>query len=111
LVVATDNGLVSSERMDVATRILNGAHDGEPGVDQTRNETQNTYQEKVNNQQLLLLRVKGYWRTVSIQLSALYNLNSLLSLCIAAALLDAYLILPCMQYLRRQHVTDGRTLR
>ena len=112
LVVATDNGLVSSERMDVATRILNGAHDGEPGVDQTRNETQNTYQEKVNNQQLLLLRVKGYWRTVSIQLSALYNLNSLLSLCIAAALLDAYLILPCMQYLRRHQETFlGTTIR
>jgi hypothetical protein len=98
LAVATDNGLVSSERMDVALRIMNGEHDN-IGVGSTRNETHSTYQEQVNNQQLLLLRVKGYWRTVAIQLSALYHLNTLLKLCISAALLDAYLI-PYLHYLR-----------
>ena len=106
LVVATDNGLVSIERMDVAMRIMNGEHDS-LGVGSTRNETQSTYQEQVNNQQLLLFRVKGYWRTVAIQLSALYHLNTLLKLCITAALLDAYLILPYLHYLRGDQTTTS----
>jgi hypothetical protein len=104
LVVATDNGLVSSERMDVAVRMMYGVGDG-VGIDPQRNQSDTTvYQEQVNEQHVHLLLRKGYLRTVSIQLSAPYYLNSLLKLCIAAALLDTFAIFPSLQYARH-----GRT--
>jgi hypothetical protein len=90
LVVATDNGLVSSERTNVAVGVIYGARDG-LGYDPRWNESDaKVYQEQVNEQHLRLLLEKGYWTTVSIQLSAPYYLNSLLKLCIAAALLDTF---------------------
>jgi hypothetical protein len=99
LVVASDKGLTSSKRMDIAMRIMNEEQDG-VGVGRTCVEEHCTfYQEKVKNQRLRLLLLKGYWKTVSIQLSALYNLNSLLSMCMYACVLDAYGILPVLDTL------------
>ncbi len=98
LVIATDNGLMSSERMDIVTTMMSGGLEDGLGLDPLRNESRSTYQEQVHNQQLLLLRVIGYWRTVSIQLSALYHLNSLMKLFLGAALLDAYFLVPYLYY-------------
>jgi pimeloyl-ACP methyl ester carboxylesterase len=95
LVIATDNGLLSSERMNVATRMMHGARDGVGIDDPRRNESDATvYREQVNKQHVRLLLERGYLRTVSIQLSAPYYLNSLLKLSIAAALLDTLRIFP-----------------
>jgi len=95
LVIATDNGLLSSERMNVATRMMHGARDGVGIDDPRRNESDATvYREQINKQHVRLLLEKGYLRTVSIQLSAPYYLNSLLKLSIAAALVDTLRIFP-----------------
>jgi hypothetical protein len=106
LVIATDNGLMSSERMDIATAtMMSGGLDDGRGIDPLRNKSRSTYQEQVHDQQMLLLRAIGYWRTVSIQLSALYHLNSLMKLLICAALLDAYMLLPYLYYQTRDQAT------
>jgi len=102
LVVATDQGLVSAERMDVARSIMHGGTVGF-GSDKKHQESNiASFQEGVINQHMALLQEKGYSRTVSIQLSAPYHLNSLLKLCIVAALLHPFAIFPTLQYVRRK---------
>ncbi|KAL7533996.1 hypothetical protein ACHAXR_009792 [Thalassiosira sp. AJA248-18] len=101
LVVATDRGLVSTERMNVAKTIMYRRR--QAGLDRSSHQESNvsSYQEDVNQQHVRLLQEKGYSRLVAIQLSAPYHLNSLLKLCIAAAMLHTIAFLPIFQYLRQ----------
>ena len=88
LVVSTDKGLISSERMNVVNKIMHQESLVASDLDQMNNKSRiRSYQELVFDQHARLLQTKGYAKTVSVQLSAPYHLNSLLKLCIVSALL------------------------
>jgi len=94
LVVATEQGLSSTERMNVAHKIM---HKDKAASNLTENMHQD-FNKHVIDQHARLMQ-KGYTRIVSIQLSAPYNLNLLLKLSIVAALLHTFVVGPAMCYL------------
>jgi len=101
LVVATDHGLDSTERLKIAQRVMYEDDEPEHTIHKDK-ESSTKYQEVITKQHARLLQMKGYARTVSIQLSAPYHLNSLLKLCIVAALLHTFAMVPLMQYLCKE---------
>jgi len=101
LVVATDHGLDSTERLKIAHKVMYEDVEHEHTIHKGE-ESSTKYQEVVTKQHARLLQMKGYARTVSIQLAAPYNLNSLLKLCIVAALLHTFAMVPLMQYLCKE---------
>ena len=113
LVNATDNGLPSSERLAVVSKVMDQrrrqrrTRDELGNNDESRwNETDYNYQKQVQKQYSRLLNEKGYLQTVSIQLSAPYYLNTLLKLCITTALLDTYAVYPILRHYRQSSFTD-----
>ena len=112
LVNATDNGLSSSERLAAVTKVMDQrrrrrqTRDGVDNDESRWNESDYNYQKQVEKQHARLLLEKGYLQTVSIQLSAPYYLNTLLKLCITAALLDTYAIYPRLKFVRQSSSTD-----
>jgi len=112
LVNATDNGLPSSERLAAVTKVMDQrrrrrqTRDGVDNDESRWNESDYNYQKQVEKQHARLLLEKGYLQTVSIQLSAPYYLNTLLKLCITAALLDTYAIHPRLKFVRQSSSTD-----
>ena len=100
LVVASDQGLSATKRTNIAQRIMHG-EDHLLSVDFDESQTTTSYQEEVIQQHTLLMKKKGYWRTVSIQLSAPYHVNLLLKLCIVAAMLHTIAIIPVFECITR----------
>lgn len=87
MVVATDRGIVSSERMEVARKIMKINDNQQTGAS-------SSFRDDVMNQRVALVQEKGYATTVTIQLASPYRLNSLLKICILVALLHSHVTLP-----------------
>ena len=109
LVIATDQGQLANERMEVARTIMRKGMKGTSGDKQpqsTYNSTISSYQKDVSFQRDRAFKGKTYPSTIAIQLSAPYHLNSLLKLCILVALFHSTVILPTLRYLRRGQGLD-----